>query len=544
MEQINYEQLIPREPPEDVVSFAYRQGAFEQAYLIYKADRVYEPLEDRWEQAASVVCSECEREFHARKLDAGGCSHGYSSAPFGWWNDATNEAVISGGKTCCPCCGKAAETVHVGSISRHYNELIDDAWVAILSRLPVEGRRDRLVLTDWCVRRCVNKQGRTRHEVWPYTAWVVDETKVVRLMGYRKYMCNISLLGQWEQRKTFVDDFGSGGLLMPWHKGLLEGTTAENSKLDLYWEAGGQRLAGYLALWRKRPAVENLLVQGFGPLVAELIREEAGSYGYRGGIPKLPAVNWREKRPAAMLGLNREELRLVREMGWNASDLKVYRVVRDGGVPGRLPEDMEPLRARGAHACEEILKEAPKEDCWRILRYLEKKSWAWYLLRDYWAMAGKLGWDLTDSLVRWPRNLKAAHDRAMKEQRHRADELLAERFKQRAEELERFSFAVDGLLIRPCRDQAELIAEGKALHHCVGSYAKDHASGRTAILFIRRAEEPDTPYFTLELDEKRLAVRQNRGLRNCDRTPEVREFEETWLAWVRAGALKKKRRSA
>lgn len=544
MEQINYEQLIPREPPEDVVGFACRQGAFDRVYLIYKADRVYEPLEDRLEQTVSVVCSECGREFHARKLDAGGCGHSWAPAPFGWWNNAANEAVISGQKTVCPCCGKEAETVHVGSISRHYNELIDDAWVAILSRLPVEGRRDRLVLTDWCVRRCVSKQGRTRYEVWPYTAWVVEETKVVRLMGYGKYMGRISLWGEWKQRKAFFDDFGSGGLLMPWHKGLLEGTTAENSKLDLYWEAGGQRLAGYLALWRKRPAVENLLVQGFGPLVAELIREEAGSCGYRGGIPKLPEVNWREKRPAAMLGLNREELRLVRELGWNASDLKLYRVVRDGGAPVRLPEDMEPLRARGARDCGEILKEAPKEDFWRVLRYLEKQRKEWYTLRDYWAMAGKLDWDLTDGLVRWPRNLKAAHDRAMEEQRHRADELLAERFRQRAEQLEKFSFAAGGLLIRPCRDQAELIAEGKALHHCVGSYAKDHAEGRTAILFIRRAEEPDAPYFTLELDEKRLEVRQNRGLRNCDRTPEVREFEETWLAWVRAGAAKRKRRSA
>lgn len=41
---------------------------------------------------------------------------------------------------------------------------------------------------------------------------------------------------------------------------------------------------------------------------------------------------------------------------------------------------------------------------------------------------------------------------------------------------------------------------------------------------------------TLELDERELTVQQNRGMRNCPRTPEVRAFEDLWLSWVRAGA--------
>ena len=67
----------------------------------------------------------------------------------------------------------------------------------------------------------------------------------------------------------------------------------------------------------------------------------------------------------------------------------------------------------------------------------------------------------------------------------------------------------------------------------MATYARNHAEGRTAILFIRRTEAPDQPFFTLEFDEKAKKVRQNRGLRNCDRTPEVREFEKAWLNHVR-----------
>ncbi len=57
-------------------------------------------------------------------------------------------------------------------------------------------------------------------------------------------------------------------------------------------------------------------------------------------------------------------------------------------------------------------------------------------------------------------------------------------------------------MIRPCADENELIAEGKALHHCVANYAQDHAEGKTAIFFIRKTSAPDEPFYTLEFDEK------------------------------------------
>lgn len=538
MEQINYEKLIPTRPEQDVVGYAYQAGAFKRGYLIYKADREYVPLEDRWHQVVSVVCSECEREFHAMKINAGRCAKtAYTAAPFGWFNEVTGESVISGRETTCPYCGQNAKTIHVGSISRSYNEIVDDVWVSVLSRLPVTGRRDRLVLTDWCIRRCINKQGHTRHEIWPYTAWVVEEKKIVRLMGYTKCMTTTSLSGRWGQRKTFVDVYGAAQLLMPWDKDLLEGTTAENSKLDLYLEAEGWRLVAYLALWRKRPAVESLLMQGCGHLVAEWIKAETSAYNYRGGIPRLEAVNWKENRPARMLGLDKAELRRLRQEKWDADRLERYKLARNNGG-AQSAEDEKLLQIVQLHELREISGAVPGPEFWRTLRYLKKRCWNWFTLRDYWNMAGRLDWDLTVSLVRWPRDLNAAHDRAMREQKNRKDELLAARFQQRAAELARLSFALDGLLIRPCRDQAELNAEGKILDHCVSSYANDHADGKTAILFIRRAGSPDEPYFTLELDEKKLTVRQNRGLRNCDPPEEVKEFVAEWLKWARSGAAK------
>ncbi len=546
MEQINYEKLIPQKPITDVVAFARQSGEFENAYLIYRSERVYEPLEDRTCDAVSVTCSACGCTFYAEKILAGGCRNSYATAPFGWRDEQMPNAVIDGDKALCPCCGREAKTVHIGSMRAYGGELIDDAWVTELSRLPVEGMTDRLVLLDWCIRRCINKQGAVRYEIWPFTAWVVEEKKVVRLMGYLKNIGGrICLFGEWRQRKTFVNIYGSAQLIVPWDKSLLEGTTAENSKLDLYQtKKHGRRLVGYLSLWRKHPNVENLLVQGCGNLVRTWINQEESSGLYNGGIPKLKEVNWKEERPAQMLGLNKEQFRQLKQGHWSAEDLEKYKLVRDSGVPVRLPKDMELLKQIESYDCSRILEEAHKSDFWRTVRYLVKQKEHWYTLRDYRNMARNAGRDMTDNLVQWPRNLTAAHNRYVEERQARLDKEekekrakeIAERsalFAERAAELEWLSFEADGLLIRPCVNEDELVQEGHELHHCVSSYARRHAEGRTAILFIRHTDTPDEPFFTLEFDAKNLVVAQNRGLRNCDRTPEVEAFEKAWLEWVR-----------
>jgi len=553
VEQINYEKLIPQEPITDVVAFARQHGEFENAYLIYRSERVYDPLNIGTVCSVKVTCSACGHTFYAEKVPAGGCRHSCAPASFGWKDEQMPNAVIDGDKTLCPNCCKEAKTVHIGSMRSYGGELIDDTWVTELSRLPIEGLVDRLVLTEWCIRRCINKQGTVRYEIWPFTAWVVEEKKIVRLMGYMKNIGGrICLFGEWRQRKQFEDVYGSAKLIVPWDKSLLEGTTAENSKLDLYQtEKRGRELVSYLALWRRRPHVENLLVQGCGNLVRTWIKKEMNSGYYHGGIPKLEEVNWKENRPAQMLGLTKDEFRQMKQAHWSAEDLGKYKLVRDSGVPVRLPQDMELLKKVENYDCSRILEEAPKSDFWRTVRYLVKQKEHWYTLRDYRNMAQNAGRDMTDNLVQWPRNLTAAHNRYVEERRALMERQDAERrtkeaerrameraerhylFTQRAAALEWLFFEAAGLLIRPCANEDELIQEGHELHHCVSSYAKSHAEGKTAILFIRQAKAPDKPFFTLEFDEKNLTVVQNRGLRNCDRTPEVAAFEKAWLEQVR-----------
>ena len=114
--------------------------------------------------------------------------------------------------------------------------------------------------------------------------------------------------------------------------------------------------------------------------------------------------------------------------------------------------------------------------------------------------------------MKYPADLIDAHDRAETLMAAKAEDARAARFRVRRKALKKYAFAAHGLLIRPAASQRELTAEGDALHHCVGTYGKRHADGETAIFFIRRKSCPGKSYFTLELDEKKLAIRQNRGM--------------------------------
>lgn len=79
----------------------------------------------------------------------------------------------------------------------------------------------------------------------------------------------------------------------------------------------------------------------------------------------------------------------------------------------------------------------------------------------------------------------------------------------------------------------ELVAEGKALHHCVGgsSYVDGHKQGKTTIVFVRRKEAIEKPFYTLELRNE--IIIQLRGKHNQVAPPEVKEAADSWLGWLK-----------
>ena len=299
-------------------------------------------------------------------------------------------------------------------------------------------------------------------------------------------------------------------------------------------------------------ADKGALVHGLPRVLDDLLynqnREDLWE-GNKKGLPELLELDWSHTRPAQLFRLTREELRLGREQDWGVLFWRLFTGAKALGE--RLTgSDMVNAFYLGDDHAAELVGRGPVG---KSLRYLLRQCELAGVedegddpdpdgvidvqtLLDYWDMAGRLGWDLRNERVRFPRNLLAAHDEAAAQAALLEERGLAGRFRIRRMVLRKYTFKAGGLLIRPARSQKELTEEGNTLHHCVSTYGKRHANGETAIFFIRQKDSPKRSYYTLELDEKELKVRQNRGLRNCPRTPEVQAFEELWLRWVRAGA--------
>lgn len=116
-----------------------------------------------------------------------------------------------------------------------------------------------------------------------------------------------------------------------------------------------------------------------------------------------------------------------------------------------------------------------------------------------------------------PKDIKEAHDnfipifnRFMDFQK--SPEGVNEKIAARYEKMEKYFYNNEEFMITYPKSGIEIIDEGRELRHCVGSYVKRVADGHTDIFFIRRIDNPEKPFFTLELQNS--CVRQVHGLAN------------------------------
>lgn len=148
-------------------------------------------------------------------------------------------------------------------------------------------------------------------------------------------------------------------------------------------------------------------------------------------------------------------------------------------------------------------------------------------------MAKDEGMDTTDDIVRLPKDLKARHDYLVElgNARRDAEELKKNRKKyaqldkkimKRLPDAARYFWEDETYMIIPAGKCEELMIEGRKLHHCVGRddyYMKKMAAGTSWICFLRKKENLEKPYYTLEIDMENDSVLQSYS--EFDRRPDA-----------------------
>ena len=429
----------------------------------------------------------------------------------------------------CPDCGAPVAYLHVTPAGRRKS----------ISTTVLQFRRSStghiLAVQYYCEQSCiVTGKGKDR-EV--RVRWHQDPMKVTlfdkkNLYGYQR--CGT----RWEVEKTAGD--GWPEIILPIDWNIFEGTALQNSHVWDYVDANKYPYPiGYCRRYLQYPGIETLANAGLWKIVEEIIYDLKQSRGN---------INLKEKSPAKILGLNRTEIARCKAEKWSATSIAAYHWLKDNNLPTTNEEIDSVLGFWGSENYRTITKKASPEQERETYRYLCRKKMKekmsthtlTILYKDYLEFASRLGYDLSDGKNRYPAKLKVMHDRLSEQITAQENAAANEKIQKVAAHLAQYTWQKDGFVIRPAGSAQELIDEGKMLHHCVGTYVDRYASGKTALFFIRHADSPDEPFYTLELDEQHMTVKQNHGAHNSLQTPEVKAFEEKWLKWAKRQKAKSK----
>lgn len=174
----------------------------------------------------------------------------------------------------------------------------------------------------------------------------------------------------------------------------------------------------------------------------------------------------------------------------------------------------------------------------KLASYLEFLGWKdQALYDDYLQAVIGLGLDLKDTKNVFPDDLRRMHDLRCSEYEAQRINLekksrkkLIVKFRAASEKLKIYEQHGDEYSVLIPDVPSELKKEGSALHHCVGSMGYDvkMANGKSFIAFVRKTNNIDKPYVTVEVDCKTMKVRQRYG--NHDSRPEkkVCDFIDEW----------------
>lgn len=163
----------------------------------------------------------------------------------------------------------------------------------------------------------------------------------------------------------------------------------------------------------------------------------------------------------------------------------------------------------------------------QVARFGFKSTPPAFLCRSY---------DMKSSQVLFPKHCNEAHDELSRYIKKCRDEQTKRAFREVYENLaEKANLTSKKLQIVCPKQTDDLITEGQALHHCVGTYIERVAAKKCLIVFVRRVEEPEKPFVTVEVSNGKIV--QIRGERNSDPTKEVKKFVDLWSHKVLPMAL-------
>ncbi len=331
-----------------------------------------------------------------------------------------------------------------------------------------------------------------------------------------------------------------------YHRNLdteLNGTAWQYCQLKQFYISGEELMDAYhyLHQYLKYPFIEYLMKLGLRRLTQGIVYTHGGSTYFcteENNVKKVLMVQAEDIPHLQSINADLKQLSRLQKFRRHPGvfERKLYSWCFVHDIDYHYVET--PLRYMTGHKLIRYI-EAQFESLHEVnaQRY-DKLSYVLQEYNDFLRTGENLAYDFTDSFVLFPRYLKEAHDLANKlleNQRRRERERKERKNKKEANKVmaklyrtlcEKYRFTSNGLTVIPPKTAEEIISEGHKLHHCVGRYYTSHANGNCIILFIRKEDSADTPYYTMEVQDGE--VQQVRGKDNNSAIPDIQSFVDLW----------------
>ena len=303
----------------------------------------------------------------------------------------------------------------------------------------------------------------------------------------------------------------------------------------------------YLAVWKQIPKMEQIWKAGLSRLTAEC-------FHFCDDVQKV-VLHPDEPGLIRALGLDSAKFRRLRQLDGDTETLAWLQLEKRTGQ--RITDDMLRWSKKEQISAKDLVFIADRMSLVQIKNYLERQKeyfdgscqQALTTWQDYLAMAERLHYDTSDEIVYRVRKLRQRHDELVLQSEAGSLEEQASKMAAKyphvnaicVELQEKYAYSDDDYTVLAPQDIFEIIKEGRMLHHCVGNdgagerYYDRMERRESFIMFLRRTEEPNDPYYTLEI-EPDGTVRQKRTLfdRQYEDIEQATEFLLKWQKVIAA----------
>ncbi len=310
---------------------------------------------------------------------------------------------------------------------------------------------------------------------------------------------------------------------------MLYDKRCEKGRLDI------KVLIQYFYYLGKYPQLEQIVKAGYGAVVRDIMQFSPQVVNRR--IQYLFKSATREKNIVELPSFVREFIKSDPQMN-DKRMLALESLYK--AVPNMSREDFEMFRKAfpryllASRYIIRFLEEGEysfREVCKLVLGNRKRsapRELLWYQ-KDYIRMCRQM----EIPYERFPKDIRKLHDVISANYRVRQDKIRSQAFDQKCAEYKEVGITSDQYFIRFPHDFAELIMEGSTMHHCVASYADRVIDGTSIIFFMRKTNEAEMPYITMEFDRKGELVqaRKNRNapIGNSEESAFIRKFQKEVL---------------